>query len=109
MSVDYKSIKELGVIKMDESKFTSAQKAAIEKFKVLIKEYALMAKPSFLYTQKEILKIIEKDLCKLDADYVSKYQIPDEIVKNLAREIYDLLMEKKDYDRAILFAEHYKL
>lgn len=94
---------------MDESKLTSTQTAAIEKIKVLIKEYALMEKPSFLYTQKEVLKIVEKELSKLDTDYISKHKIPDEIVKNLAKEMYDLLMEKKDYDRAILFAEHYKL
>lgn len=94
---------------MDESKFTSAQKAALEKFKVLIRDCALMTKPSFLYTQKEVLRIIEKELSKLDIDYINKYQIPDEIVKNLAKEMYDMLMEKKDYDRAILFAEHYKL
>jgi predicted aldo/keto reductase-like oxidoreductase len=92
-----------------EEKLTSSQTAAVEKIKMLIREYALAVKPSFLYTQKEVLKIIEKELCKLDIDYVDKYEIPEELVKKLAREMYDALMEKKDFDRAILFAEHYGL
>jgi len=94
---------------MEENKLTSAQTAAVEKVKMLIKEYAFAVKPSFLYTQKEVLKIIEKELCKLDVDYVDKYEIPEELVKKMAKEMYDVLMEKKDYDRAILFAEHYGL
>ncbi|MEK7397635.1 MAG: hypothetical protein AAB116_11955 [Candidatus Poribacteria bacterium] len=94
---------------MEENKLTSSQTAAIEKIKMLIREYALVVKPSFLYTQKEVLKIIEKELCKLDIDYVDKYEIPEELVKKLAKEMYDALIEKKDYDRAILFAEHYGL
>jgi hypothetical protein len=94
---------------MAETKLTAAQTAALEKIKLLFKEYSLTKKPSFLYTQKEVLKLMEKDLCRLDADYVSKYQIPDEVVKGLAKEIYNTLMEKHDYDKAIMFAEHYKL
>jgi hypothetical protein len=98
-----------GVTKMAENKLTAAQTAALEKIKELIKEYAFTSKPSFLYTQKESLRIIEKDLCRLDADYIIKYQIPDEIIKALAKETYDALMGKHYYDKAILFAEHYKL
>jgi len=98
-----------GVIKMADIKLTAAQTAALEKIKVLFKEYAFTRKPSFLYTQKEILRLMEKDLCRLDIDYVSKHQIPDEIIKDLAKEIYDTLMEKQEYDKAITFAEHYKL
>lgn len=52
---------------------------------------------------------MEKDLCRLDADYIIKYQIPDDIIKELAKEIYYALMEKQYYDKAIIFAEHYKL
>ncbi len=94
---------------MAETKLTAAQTAALEKIKALFKEYAFARKPSFLYTQKDILRLMEKDLARLDADYISKYQIPDEIIKGLAKEIYDALMEKQDYDKAITFAEHYKL
>jgi hypothetical protein len=102
-------IKEVGVVEMEESKLTSAQTAAVEKIKMLIKEYALVVKPSFLYTQREVLKIIEKELSRLDVDYVDKYEIPEELVKKMAKEMYDTLMEKRDFDKAILFAEHYKL
>ncbi len=94
---------------MAETKLTAAQTAALEKIKVLFKEYAFTRKSSFLYTQKEVLRLMEKDLSRLDTDYVSKYQIPDEIIKELAKEIYNTLMEKQDYDKAITFAEHYKL
>ena len=94
---------------MTDTKFTAAQVAALEKIKALFKEYAFTRKPSFLYSQKEILRLTERDLSRLDVDYVSKYQIPDEIVKELAKEIYDALMEKQDYNKAITFAEHYKL
>ena len=94
---------------MAETKLTAAQTAALEKVKVLIKEYAFTSKPSFLYTQKESLRLLEKDLYRLDADYIIKYQIPDEIIKELAKEVYDALMEKQYYDKAILYAEHYKL
>jgi len=87
---------------MIETKFTATQVAALEKIKVLFKEYAFTRKPSFLYSQKEILRLTERDLSKLDVDYVSKYQISDEIVKELAKEIYDTLMEKQDYDPRIV-------
>lgn len=41
---------------MAETKLTAAQTAALEKVKVLIKEYAFTSKPSFLYTQKRVSK-----------------------------------------------------
>ena len=94
---------------MRKKDLSATQKAAVEKIKVLIKEYALASKPSFLYTRGEVLKIMEKDLSKLDAEYIKKYEIPDDIVKGLAKEVYDTLMEKGDHDRAIAVAEHYGL
>ncbi len=94
---------------MKESGMSAAQKAAVERIKAMMKEYALISRPSFLYTQDELLRNIKRDLSKLDEEYVKKHKIPDDVVKNLARDIYDALMEKGEYDRAITVADHYKL
>jgi len=94
---------------MKESGMSAAQKAAVERIKGMMKEYALISRPSFLYTQDELLRNIKRDLAKLDEEYVKKHKIPGDVVKNLARDIYDALMEKGEYDRAITVADHYKL
>ena len=94
---------------MKEQQLSAAQKAAVERIKILMKEYTLVMRPSFLYTQQELLKSIERDLSKLDEEYIKKYKIPEDIVKGLATELYDILMKKNDHDRAITLAEHYDL
>lgn len=94
---------------MCDVELSATQKAAVEKIKILMKEYALVMRPSFLYTQDELLRNMEADLSKLDEEYIKKHKIPDEVVKELAKEVYETLMEKNEYDRAITFAEHYKL
>jgi hypothetical protein len=94
---------------MSEVKLSATQEAAVERIRILMKEYALVMRPSFLYTQKELLKTIEADLSRLDKEYTSKYKIPGDVVKKLAKEVYDALMEKGEYDRAITVADHYKL
>jgi hypothetical protein len=94
---------------MKESGMSAAQKAAVERIKGMMKEYALISRQSFLYTQDELLRNMKRDLSKLDEEYVKKYKIPDGVVKNLARDVYDALMEKGEYDRAITVADHYKL
>jgi hypothetical protein len=92
-----------------ESKLTATQGAAFEKIKILMREYAFIQRSSFLYTHSELLRNMEKDLSSLDEEYIKKYKIPNAIIKKLAREIYDDLMKKDEYDRAITMAEHYKL
>lgn len=94
---------------MKQAELSATQQAAVEKTKILMKEYALITRPSFLYTQKELLKAIEADLSRLDEEYIKKHKIPGDMVKKLAREVYDVLMGKGEYDRAITLAEHYKL
>ena len=94
---------------MKEANVSAAQKAAAEKLKILMNECAFATKPSFLYTQSELLKIFEKDLTKLDNDYIKKFKIPPAAVKDLAKSVYEALMEKGEYDKAIVFASHYKL
>ena len=49
------------------------------------------------------------DLSELDVEYIKKHKIPNDVVKNLAKEVYDTLMKEGEYDRAITVAEHYKL
>jgi hypothetical protein len=99
----------VGSVTMKEVKLSATQKAAIERIKILMKEYALVMRPSFLYTQEELLKKIEADLSRLDAEYIEEYKIPNDVVKTLAMEVYEMLMEKNEYDRAITLATHYKL
>lgn len=94
---------------MNEEKVSATQKAAVERVKILMKEYALVMRPSFLYTQNELLKTMEADLSRLDEEYIEKYKIPNNLVKKLAEEVYDALMKKGEHDRAITVAEHYKL
>ena len=94
---------------MRKEELSATQKAAVEKIKIMIRDYALVKRPSFLYIQRELLKIIEKDLSSLDEEYIKKYEIPDDVVKNLAKEVYDALMEKSEYERAITVANHYGL
>jgi len=94
---------------MKEAELSATQKAAIEKIRTLMKEYALIKRPSFLYTQRELLKTIKADLSALDAEYIGEHKIPGEVVKKLAGEVYESLMAKKEYDRAITVANHYKL
>jgi len=94
---------------MSEEEISATQKAAVERIRIMMKEYALVMRPSFLYTQKELLKTIEIDLSRLDEEYIKRYKIPDDTVKKLAKEVYDVLMEKGEYDRAITVSEHYKL
>ena len=94
---------------MKEMKLSAAQNAAVERIKILMKEYALITRPSFLYTQKELLRNMEADLSKLDTEYIKEYKVPVDVVKELAREVYEMLMEKGEYDRAITVANHYKL
>ena len=94
---------------MKERKLSATQEAAVERIRTLMKEYALVMRPSFLYTQKELLKTIENDLSKLDEEYIRKYKIPADVVKSLAKEVYDILMGKREFDRAITVADHYKL
>lgn len=94
---------------MEERKLSAIQEAAVEKIRILMKEYALVMRPSFLYTQKELLKIMKTDLSKLDEEYINKHKIPGELVKKLAKELYDVLMEQGEYDKAITVADHYEL
>jgi len=94
---------------MKEKELSATQEAAVEKVRILIREYALIKRPSFLYTQKELLRTIEMDLSELDVEYIKKHKIPNDVVKNLAKEVYDTLMKEGEYDRAITVAEHYKL
>ena len=94
---------------MKKVELSATQKAAVERIKVLIKEYALIMRPSFLYTQKELLRNMEADLSKLDAEYIKKYRIPGDVVKELATNMYEMLMDKGEHDRAITVANHYKL
>ena len=94
---------------MRQAQMSAAQKAAVEKIKILMREYAVIRQSSFLYNQEELLKNIEKDLTKLDDDYVKKHKIPADVVKKLAKEVYDALMEKSEFDKAIIVADHYKL
>ncbi len=94
---------------MCDVELSATQKAAVEKTKILMSEYALVMRPSFLYTQEELLRNMKADLSKLDEEYIKKHKIPDEVVKELAKEVYEALMEKNEYDRAITVAEHYKL
>ena len=94
---------------MGEAELSATQKAAVERIKILMKEYALVKRPSFLYTQKELLRNMEADLSMLDEEYIKKHKIPGSVVKELAKEVYDALMEKDEYDRAITVAGHYKL
>ena len=94
---------------MKEGKLSATQEAAVQKIGIMMKEYALVMRPSFLYTRDELLKNIKRDLSKLDEEYIKKYKIPDDVVKNLARDLYDALMEKGEHDRAITVADHYKL
>ncbi|MBD3183029.1 hypothetical protein GF312_12110 [Candidatus Poribacteria bacterium] len=94
---------------MKESELSATQKAVIEKIRVLMREYVITRRPSFLYTQEELLRNIEKDLKSLDEEYIKEYKIPKDVVNNIAREIYDALMKKSQHDRAITLAEHYKI
>lgn len=94
---------------MEKVELSATQSAAIEKIKILMKEYALVTRPSFLYTQKELLKAMEIDLAKLDEEYIKKHKIPAKVIKELAKEVYEMLIEKKEYDRAITVASYYKL
>jgi hypothetical protein len=94
---------------MRKGELSATQKAAVEKIKILLREYALVKRPSFLYIQRELLKIIEKDLSSLDEEYIKKHKIPKDVVKNLAKEVYDILMEKGEFERAITVANHYEL
>lgn len=94
---------------MRKGELSATQKAVVEKIKILIKEYALVERPSFLYIQRELLKIMEKDLSSLDEGYIKKYKIPNDVVKGLAKEVYDALMEKGEFERAITVANHYGL
>lgn len=96
-------------VKAAEDRLSAAQKAAIERIKILMGDIAFATLPSFLYTQKEILRKMEKDLSNLDNEYIKKHNVPVNMVKGLAREIYEDLMKKGDYDRAITVADHYKL
>ena len=94
---------------MRKGELSATQKAAVEKIKILLREYALIKRPSFLYIQRELLQLIEKDLSSLDEEYINKYKIPDNVVKSLAKEVYDVLMEKGEHERAITVANHYSL
>ncbi len=94
---------------MGEAELSTTQKAAVERIKILMSEYALVKRPSFLYTQKELLRNMKADLSMLDEEYIKKHKIPGCVVKKMAGEVYDALMEKNEYDRAITVAEHYKL
>ncbi len=94
---------------MGKAELSTTQKAAVERIKILMNEYALVKRPSFLYTQKELLRNMKADLSMLDEEYIKKHKIPDCVVKKMAGEVYDALMEKSEYDRAITVAEHYKL
>jgi len=94
---------------MRKVELSATQKAAVEKIKILMNEYVLVKRPSFLYIQRELLQIIEKDLSSLDEEYINKYKIPDNVVKSLAKEVYDVLMEKGEYEMAITVANHYGL
>ncbi len=95
--------------KTKASELSASQAAAIEKLKILIKNSTFATFPSFLYTQKEILRKIETDLSLLDDEYTKGHKVPMNVVKELAKEIYEELMKKGEYDRAITVAEHYKL
>lgn len=99
----------IGGLDMKQEKLSATQKAAVERIKILMRDYALVMRPSFLYTQKELLKTIEADLSRLDQEYIKKYKIPTDVVKELAGEVYKTLIEKGEYDRAITVAEHYSL
>jgi len=94
---------------MRKVELSATQKAAVEKIKILMNEYVLVKRPSFLYIQRELLQIIEKDLSSLDEEYINKYKIPDNVVKSLAKEVYDVLMGKGEYEMAITVANHYGL
>jgi len=94
---------------MRKVELSATQKAAVEKIKILMNEYVLVKRPSFLYIQRELLQIIEKDLSSLDEEYINKYKVPDNVVKSLAKEVYDVLMEKGEYEMAITVANHYGL
>ena len=94
---------------MKKAELSATQEAAVERIKILIKEYALVMRPSFLYTQKELLRNMEADLSKLDAEYIKEYKIPGDVVKELATNVYEMLMDKGEHDRAITVANHYKL
>ncbi len=94
---------------MGKAELSATQKAAVERIKILMNEYALVKRPSFLYTQKELLENMKADLSMLDAEYIKKHKIPGGVVKKMASEVYDALMGKNEYDRAITVAEHYKL
>ena len=94
---------------MKQQRLTATQEAVVEKIRTLMKEHALVTRPSFLYTQKELLKAIDSDLSRLDVDYIDRYKIPAELVNRLAKELYDILMQEGDHDRAITVANHYSL
>ena len=94
---------------MGKAELSATQKAAVEKIKILMREYALVKRPSFLYTQEELLRNMKADLDALDAEYIKKHKIPVGVVKEIAQEVYETLMEKNEYDRAITVAEHYKI
>ena len=94
---------------MRKGELSATQKAAVEKVRILMNEYALAKRPSFLYIQRELLQLIEKDLSSLDEEYINKYKIPENVVKSLAKEVYDVLMEKGEHERAITVANHYSL
>ncbi len=94
---------------MRKEELSATQKAAVEKIKILMNEYALVRRPSFLYIQRELLQIMEKDLSSLDEEYINKYKIPDNVVKSLAKEVYDVLMKENEYEMAITVANHYGL
>ena len=94
---------------MKEEEMSATQKAAVERIRVMMKECALVMRPSFLYTREELLRNIEKDLSRMDEEYIEKHEILEDVVKKLAREVYDVLMEKGEYDRAITLSDHYKL
>ena len=94
---------------MDKAELSATQKAAVERIKILLHEYALVKRSSFLYTKKELLRNMKADLSVLDEEYIKKHKIPGDVVKKLASEVYDALMERNEHDRAIAVAEHYKL
>ena len=94
---------------MSKAELSATQKAAVEKIKILMREYALVKRPSFLYTQEELLRNMKADLNSLDAEFIKKHKIPVGVVKEMAQGVYDTLMEKNEYDRAITVVEHYKI
>ena len=94
---------------MKQLRLTATQEAAVEKIRILMKEHALATRPSFLYTQKELLRAIDSDLSRLDVEYINRYEIPAEVVNELAKEVYDIVMLEGEHDRAITVANHYSL